>query len=170
MENVHCLHIMGYETAAWTHDSLSMFEMLEQMGWLVLNSFALIFTTWDTLIKELYFSYVICCPFNWAGFSQYCCLWLFNLPWTGVFFHVMNNSGRLYQVKPSHQLLPLSSWDLQVGTADKDGDCRSLNRRAESSSLSSGQLLKSNLLALKPFKATNKLWESYITVNKNTVA
>ena len=51
---------MGCETAASTHDRLSMFEMLEQMGWLVLNSFALIFTTWDTLIKKLYFNYVIC--------------------------------------------------------------------------------------------------------------
>lgn len=74
------------------------------MGWLVLNSFALIFTTWDTLIKKLYFNYVICSHLTELDFSLHCCIWLFNLPWTGLFFHIMDNSGRHYQGKSSHWL------------------------------------------------------------------
>lgn len=83
----------------------------------------------------------------------------------------MDNSGRLFQVKPSHQLglfLPPYSWDLQVGIAAKDGNCRSQVGGLNHAHFLQGSCSLASCSALKPLKATNKLWESYITVNKNS--
>lgn len=44
------------------------------------------FTTRDILIKKTVFQSWSMFTFNWAGFSPHCCIWLFNLLWTEVFF------------------------------------------------------------------------------------
>lgn len=72
-------------------------------GWFWIH-LRLIFTTRDTLIKKLCFNYVICSHLTELDFSRPWCIWLFNLPWTGVFPRIIDNPGSLYQVKSSHWL------------------------------------------------------------------
>lgn len=155
-------------------------KQLEQMKWLVLNSFKLIFTTWDTLIKKLYFNYVICSHLTELDFQC-----------TSASGFLINRSILSYheqfrQTLSGSQPISLASsfpisprkmgsfstrpWYLQVGIAEKDGDCRTQPRGLNPAHFLQGSLSFVISSALKPFKATNKLWESYITINKDTVA
>lgn len=93
----------------------------------------------------------------------------------------MDTSGRRYQVKSSHWLglflLNVSKengvlfhypWYLQVGISDKDRKCRTPTGGGVTFFRAATNL--QSALHLKPFKVTNKLWESSIAINKNTVA
>lgn len=137
------------------------------MKWLVLNSFKLIFTTWDTLIKKLYFNYVIYShltelDFHCTSASDFLiCLeqeYSF-ISWT---IQADLSGSQLISLASSFPISPRKMgsfstrpWYLQVGIADKDGDCRTQHGGLNSAQFLQGSLSFVNSSALKPFKATN---------------